>query len=30
MVEAAGFAPPSLVELRHGDLAFVAVLARRP
>jgi hypothetical protein len=29
MVEAAGFATPSFVELRHGDLALVAVIARR-
>lgn len=31
MLEAAGFASPSFVELRHrdGDLAFVAVVARR-
>ena len=29
MLEAAGFPPPSFVELRHGDLAFVAVIARR-
>jgi hypothetical protein len=29
MVEAAGFGAPSFVELRHGDLSFVAVIARR-
>jgi len=29
MMEAAGFASPSFVELRHGDLVFVAVIARR-
>jgi hypothetical protein len=29
MLEAAGFAPPSFVELRQGDRAFVAVIARR-
>jgi hypothetical protein len=29
MLEAAGFAQPSFVELRHGDLTFVAVVARR-
>jgi hypothetical protein len=29
MIEAAGFAPPSFVALRHGDMAFVALIARR-